>query len=303
MYFYNAYGLVIQSVIPLPELVTSVEKNADLVIQRGEIERSQAETDMGIYRFHVSGEEVYFAWDQKVTFLVRNGKEIIFETFPGMEEELIRFPILGMLLAVLLHQRGFLVMHASTVEINGAAVSFLGKKGMGKSTMAATLYSRGHRLIADDVIAIDIKNTTNTPIVFPGFPQFKLWPEAAVAALGKDPDKLPRLVYGYEKRTCSASDNFVLEPLPLKCLYILTEGSIPKIQPVESQQKIVNLIANSHIARIANPLVQGVGGITLFKQFTNLMNSVPINYLERPRSLALLTEVARLLEEDLACHI
>jgi len=38
--------------------------------------------------------------------------------------------------------------------VNGNAVVFLGNKGYGKSTMAATLYARGHSFLADDLVLI-----------------------------------------------------------------------------------------------------------------------------------------------------
>jgi len=52
--------------------------------------------------------------------------------------------------------------------------------------MAATLYARGHYLMADDVVALDLGDPTR-PLVFPVF-QFKFWPEAAASALGDDPE-------------------------------------------------------------------------------------------------------------------
>lgn len=301
MYFYSAYGLVIQSAVALPELVTTTLRNADVVIQRGTVQRSSCELDMGLYRFHAANQDVYFAWEQAGTFLARNGKEIIFETPPHVSEDLIRFPLLGMALAVILHQRQLFIMHSSTIAINGHAVAFVGCKGRGKSTTAAALYAQGHSLLADDVVAIDIHTNPNHPLIVPGFPQFKLWPESASAALGDDPQMLPRLAAGYEKRSRCAVEQFCSEPVPLKRIYLLSEGSTFAIKPIEAQIGLRHLIANSHIARIAAPLVQqGTGAISHFQNCINLANSVPVCWLERPRSLNLLPELVKLVEKDVA---
>ena len=140
-------------------------------------------------------------------FLVRGGKEIIVDAISGVEESLIRLPLLGMVLAAVLQQRGLLVLHASAVAFNGDAVAFLGGSGWGKSTLAATLYARGHPLVADDLVAVDVGGREN-PIVLPGFPQLKLLPEAAAASLGDDAELLPRLASGFDKRSHRAANEF-----------------------------------------------------------------------------------------------
>lgn len=299
MYFYNAYGLGIHSILSLPELVTASQIEADVVIQVGKVDRSLSEIDMRGYRFHMSAESAYFFWDRLGSFLVRDGKEIIAAPLPGLEECLVRLPILGMAMAVLLYQRGFLTLHASAVAINGSVVAFIGRKGQGKSTMAATLYGRGHLMMADDMTALDL-GEAGCPMVLPGFPQFKLWPDAAAAALGDDPEMLPRLFSGYEKRARRAADRFSQKSLPLKRIYLMCEGSAIEIKPLQPQEAIIQLINQSYIARVAHPLIQGMGACSHFLQCTSLIKSVPVYRLERPRSLPMLSAIALLIEEHLA---
>src|SRR3989441_9254395 len=114
-------------------------------------------------------------------FLVREGREIVVEPSPKVTEAALRAFLLGPVLAVALHQRGRLVHHASAVALDGGAVAFLGGSGRGKSTLAGTLYRRGHRLIADDVLVVS--DAADGPCAWPGIPQLKLWPDTA-AALG-----------------------------------------------------------------------------------------------------------------------
>jgi hypothetical protein len=110
------------------------------------------------------------------TFLVRDGREILVDPDPDAGDALLQLALLGPVLAALLQQRGDLVLHASAVEIDGAAVGFLGGRGAGKSTMAAALLRRGYPLLTDDILAVSLED--GSPRVLPGFPQLKLWPDA-----------------------------------------------------------------------------------------------------------------------------
>lgn len=296
MYCYKSYGLGIHSALPLPELVATAAIGTDVIIQLGRVDLSPPDTISTAGYFHASAQKAYFCWERIGKFLVRDGKEIIIEPFPGVEESLIRLPLLGTVLAVLLYQRGFLVLHASAVAINDGVVAFLGGKGEGKSTMAATLYARGHYLMADDVVALDLADPVS-PLVLPGFPQFKLWPEAVISTFGDAPETLPQLAPGYEKRARRAIDRFSHKSLPIKYLCVLSKGSALVLKPLQPQEAIVQLIANSYVARFGNQLLQGVEASIHLNQCASLIKSVPVYCLERPRSLPLLPAIAQLLEK------
>ena len=295
MYFYVAYGLGIHSTLPLPELVSVSEVEADVVIRRGKIGCPPSEGDCTGHYFHMTAEEAYLFWEGEGGFLVRNGKEIIVDPLPGVEARLTRLPLLGVVLGTLLQQRGFLGLHASAIALDGGAVAFLGGVGWGKSTMAASLYARGHRLVADDLVALDL-DSPGRPMVLPGFPQFKLFPEAAASALGDDPEVLPRLATGFEKRARKVHTGFSQQPLPLRHIYVLSEGPTPKIEPLQPQEAIVHLISHSYAAGILKRFLQGAKAASHFLQCAEIARNVPIYYLKRPRSLSLLAELARLVE-------
>lgn len=298
MHKYTAYSLGICSALPLPELQPA-DLEVDVVIQIGKLDASPLNTDTAS-DFQITFQEAYLFWKEVGTFLVRDGKEIIVDPLPGVEEQIVRLPLLGAVLAVLLHQRGFLVLHASAVAINGGVVAFIGEKGWGKSTMAATLYARGHELMADDVVALDFGSTN--PRVFPGFPQLKLWPEAA-STLGDDPRTLPQIHSRVEKRARRATDRFAQEALPLRRIYVLAGGPNPAIKVLQPQDAILQLISNSYMARFGKQLLQGVGACLHLRQCTSLIKDVPIYRLERPHSLPLLPTIAQIVEEDLASNI
>ncbi|BDA72000.1 conserved hypothetical protein [Rivularia sp. IAM M-261] len=300
MYAYNAYGLSICSDLPLPELQVSTEARADVVIRLGTINWSPPVPLPKWSYFHVDGDSAYFYWEVVGKFQVKSGSEIIIEPLLNVEEGVIHLPLLGSVLAMVLHQRQRLVLHASAVAINGNAAIFLGASGQGKSTMAATLYGRGHKLMADDVAAINLESVTK-PILIPGFPQIKLWPEALTAALGDNPESLNRIHPEVEKRARPTIDNFLQAPLTLKRIYVLRKGFHPEIKPLQPQEAIAQLIANSFIPMLlGNKFLQSSKAALHLRQCSSLAQNLPIYSLERPRSLDLLPNIARLVEEDLA---
>jgi hypothetical protein len=291
MFFYMAYGLGIHSELALPELLPG-ENSADVVIRLGTVENNPAQPITTQYAFWAKGEDVYLLWKDVGTFLIRGGREIIIEALPGVEERVIRLFLLGAVLAVLLHQRGILVLHASVVVVNGKVIAFLGEKGWGKSTLAAALHARGHLLVSDDLLAMDL-NGTGTPLVRPGFPQFKLWPDA-ISSVGGDPETLPRLHPEFEKRASPVTYNFLQFPLPLRHIFILGESPTLETESIQPQMALAEVLRHSHAVRF----LKSLGATTAhFRQCVSLVNSASICRLKRPYSLAILPELTRLVEE------
>lgn len=63
---------------------------------------------------------------------------------------------MGMNLQMALGQKGFLLLHAATVERDGRALLMTGESGAGKSTLAALLGERGWRLMGDEFALLDL---------------------------------------------------------------------------------------------------------------------------------------------------
>jgi hypothetical protein len=296
MFSYIAYGLGIRSALALPELV-ACEAGEDVVIRLGKVERLPSSLDARGCGFWATAEEACYFMGHAGAFLARGGREIIAEPAAGVEAGILRLFILGPALALVLYQRGRLLLHASAVEVGGSAVAFMGPSGWGKSTSAAVMHARGHGLVADDISVIDVG--PDGPMVFPGFPQLKLWPEAVVS-LGEAPETLPRLHPLYEKRARPIVREFSQNPLPLRCIYVLAEGSAPAIEPLRPQEALRELMHHWYGARFGVELLRPLGLSSFFLQCANLANRATVWRLARPYSLAALPEIARLVEEHLA---
>jgi hypothetical protein len=291
VFSYTAYGLNISSALALPELVNA-EGTAELIVRFGRVELARSEASAsGCVR--ASAKEVQLFWQEAGAFLVRGGREIVIDPAPGVDERILRLVVLGPGLGTLLYQRGWLTLHASSVAVDGEAIAFVGEKGEGKSTMAAAMCAKGHRLIADDITAV--QNTdAHGPCVYPGYPQLKLWPDA-VRSLGEDPDALPQLVPTMQKRGRHVIKAFAAEPLSLRRIYVLGGGNVPEIRVLKPQEALVELLCHTY----GRDLFRAVETRSHFLQCTSLVNKVPVNGLRRSNSLSRLSDLVQLVEEDL----
>lgn len=291
MFSYIAYGLAIRSALPFPELLRG-GGGAEVEVSVRSLGGLPSESIRTGSRFHVTEDDACLFWNRVGGMRVQGGGRIIIEPAPGVEARVLRLFVLGPALAVLLHQRGRLVLHGSAVAVDGRAVVFLGGPGWGKSTLAAALYARGHGILADDVTAVD--GDAGSPMVFPGFPQLKLWPEAA-AALGDGPETLARIHPLLEKRARPAGRGFPEAPLPLKRIYVLARGPAHEIEPLRPQEALVELVRHSYCAR----LLQALDARRHFLQCATLAARVPVCRLKGERSLSALPDLAQLVEDDL----
>jgi hypothetical protein len=294
---YIAYGLGIHSAISMPELIAT-NADCDVTIKFGEVKYPSQEEELPEHTFYGLPGEMYLYWKEVATFMIRNGNEIIIDPIPNAEESRMRLFLLGAAMGVLLHQRGYFVLHSSAVSIEGQAVAFVADKGWGKSTMAANMHLLGHELIADDVVALDWKESSS-PMVLPSFPQLKLWPDSVVS-IGEDPEDIPRISVLYEKRDRLLKSGFATTPLPLKHIYVLSvgaEGSEIEIEKLSPQEALLNMVSNAYANRYGNQLLQGQAASAHFQKCTEISKTIPIFRLKRPASLELVPTVAKLVQE------
>ena len=131
MFSYTAYGLGIHSFVPLPELIAE-EQKADVVFRLGRVNGSSLHTVDEMHRFKADSNEACYFMDGVGSFLARGGQEIIVDPRPDADERVVRLCLLGPALALILHQRQRLVLHASAVAAGDRAVVFLGGQGWGE---------------------------------------------------------------------------------------------------------------------------------------------------------------------------
>lgn len=296
MFSYYAYGLRINSEIEIPEFTANLNF-AESEVQIS-IDREASPTDL------LSAEALEYPWAlnlnrDKATiyikhlgiFSIKNGSKVVFIPATEEFESIARFYLVGTVMAVVLYQRQFLVLHGSVIDIEGEAVIFLGNSGDGKSTTAAALHAAGFKLVNDDVAPITIGD--RPAFLQPGFPQIKMSPETA-KALGYDFDSLPLLHPDSPKHGYRPQHNFSRSPLSIKRIYVLDYGS------EFSSTAISPSLATMELARHSRPTTLYQKGDALhFYQCASLAKEQTIYRLQRPKSLELLPKVADFVRADL----
>lgn len=297
MFSYYAYGLEIHSEMEIPEFIPSA-KTAKCDVKLT-IDRTASLSS------YLSAEALEYPWALNLTrekalvylqdlgiFSIKDGKTIVFIPAPQALEQPARFYIVGTVMAILLYQRGFLVLHGSVIEIGGEAVIFLGNSGDGKSSTAAALHAAGYKLVNDDVAPITLGD--RPAFLEPGFPQIKMSPETA-AALGYDFDSLPIIHPESVKRGYRPQHSFSRSPLNIKRIYVLDYGLEFASKPIPAS------LATMELSRHSRPTtLYQRGDAQHFFQCANLVKEQTIYRLERPKSLELLPQIADFIKADLA---
>ncbi|BCM93315.1 hypothetical protein IAD21_05206 [Abditibacteriota bacterium] len=308
----SAYGLWIESEILLSEL-SGVEESfsgeVDVTVRKGSCPLPQFFRSQERY-FELNSQTAFLFWRDTGAFWLNQGREVIIEPSPGVADHLLRPVLLGTVLAVLLYQRGLLVLHASAVALRkgekiSGAVGFLGDSGQGKSTMATALYQCGHQPLADDTIALTVplpidpnsneltgKGRSNRTVVYPALPHFKLRPPS-IEVFGETKNTLTLWHPEQESYVFSTADKFSLEPAPLRCLYVLEDGDAIHLELLPPHEALMNLLSHSYCMRILPDADTGSD----FLRCAQLARQIPVFRLRRPRDFRYLQDVVRLVEE------
>lgn len=301
---YAAYGLRIGCSMPLPDLeatssnppsvsASSVldDSAVDVVIRRSDLPPiPRVLANRSGLAIRSTRETAHLIWPECGQFLVRAGRTIDYRPATGRSEADLHAPLLGVVFGVLLAQRGVFTLHASAVAIRGAAIGFLGEKGAGKSTTAAALLPRGHRLLTDDVLAIgDI--ASDPPTAYPAFPRMKLWPDA-IAANGRRVAPLPCVTPESEKRV-QPTERFAQTPAPFSRIYLLDDGPRIHATRISEQEAFRAILPHRYAARF---LGENGEERARFHALRQIATSVPVYRLTRPRSLDRLADLAAFVD-------
>jgi hypothetical protein len=230
------------------------------------------------------------------TYYARDGVEIVVDLVEGAAELDVRSYLLGSLFAVLCHQRGLLPLHGSAIATPRGAVAFLGASGAGKSSIAAFLSRRGHRILADDICLVD-PAAPRDQRVLPVAPWLKLW-SATLDAMGESSSGLPRVFSDDEKYRLGLNQHEA--PAPLAELILLeraenqTEASFERLTPVHALHAVLDLTYQSWLVRAMGRTEQ------YFLRCGEALDGVRVTRMRRPWNFDAMEATLSALEAHLA---
>ena len=296
---YFAFGLTIRSHIPLPELSPSelTGRAPDLVIRFGFCGRPLPPQGGGVVVDLDPDGAHYLAWPGVAAFRFDGVHRVDVEPYPGVPTSFLAFPLLGPVFGLLLHLRGLGVLHASAVEIHGMSAAFVGDKLAGKSTTAGAFIRAGHRLLTDDLLAVDLVDPI-VPRILPAFAQLKLSDESSAAVPLSDAQALPLAYEGFTKRQYRLPpSSFLHRQLRLDHVFILERGGdAPAIEPLQGFDALSGLMRFSYISRFGKAALAGRAEAEHLQRYARLTRQVNIARLRIPADLDRLDESVRLVE-------
>ncbi|TPM36153.1 serine kinase [Mesorhizobium sp. B2-3-4] len=296
--YYRAYGLTVASDVALPELESTEPAAADILIAIGTIDMPKPSPDAAtIFRFETNRQ--YLAWAAVGAFLISDFSRIDVEPAPGVDDTLLAFPLLGPVLALLLHQRGLLVLHASAIAVAGRGAIFMGDKGAGKSTTASALIRAGHDLVTDDVVALDLADP-NQPVIVPGFPQIKLAADAAAAIPLERAQVRPQVHPAIEKMQHRLHGAFSGDRVPAARIYMLERGQRAGITPLPRIAALPAIIRFSYVTRFGRAALSGDFAAMHLRHCSAIASRVGVCRLDVPAGIDRIGEAVALIEKELA---
>ncbi len=206
--------------------------------------------------------------------------------------------LLDQVLPRLLAQQGKLVIHASALAVAARAVLFLGPSGWGKSTLAGLLQRRGHTVLSDDCVQLNLHGRRFNAI--PTYPSLRLYPDSLDAVFPDLTESTPVADYSEKRRVPVAPASGAGSGVPVDALYLLGDpaeaDSTIRITPLRPAEICMALIKHSFRLDLSDRAASA----KQLERCSEIARNVPAFRLDYPRDYATHDDLARALAQHLA---
>jgi HPr Serine kinase C-terminal domain len=289
-FHFRAFGLRIESDTPIAGLPVASAAPADLRIHMGSLPPEfdaaanavravwRSDDDADAVTLHATGDDAWMilAYADGTRFAIRPSGSEIWAVWPdsGSAESTATY-LLGPVIGFALRLRGLTCFHASCVVIEDHAILLAGPAGIGKSSTAAALALRGHRVIGDDIAVVEARD--DRWVVYPAVPGVRLWDDMVDTLMGR-PDALPLMAAGWEKRQLdlrTSRAGFSADTaFRLGAIYLLesTRSASPPAERLTGRDALVALVGTTY----ANVLLSARLRRAEFLELSALVQQVPV---------------------------
>jgi hypothetical protein len=305
MPLYQVYGLKLKSNITFPELSWGDGDSAQCTFQLLPAQQAESAKGHWFHCWHSPDGKVWLSFGRQgshyllrfpdlADFRIAAGEEeVCCYRSPGIPLETIRHLFLDQVLPLILSQRGKLVLHASAVAVADGAIAFVGKTGLGKSTLAASFLKAGFPLLTDDCLLLEERE--GRLLVQPSYPGLRLWDDVLDALPEPLAGLAPVAHYTDKKRLVlnNRQPRFITGQPLLRSVYFLAASEEAgarlelAITPLHPRVAFMELLSHAYKLDIRDQAM-------LRKEFDILgrIVALPLFYrLAFPRDLSLLSTV------------
>lgn len=290
MYYYKIYGLRIKSDYLLEEALEIPEvsnDNVDVEIVQGELdERLTTETEIddeyaGGYVYRFESRRGWLRSKGQGCCLMEDGSKVTYQLKENYNPLIMNQVFLCGVLPNILIQRGEIAMHGSGILWGDKAIIVSGVSGAGKSTLAKELLKNGGIFMADDTVALCLKE--QKVYAQGGYPQQKICLDAMEDLTASDAEVilLPP-DGGKDKYAVRLKQGFCMEEQEVQVLFIVQTEDVEQVilREIQGSQKIKYLLDNLYKYKTYIELGMPV---EVFKKCIEIANKVKIYTISRPR--------------------
>ena len=219
-----------------------------------------------------------------------DGKEVIAHPAEGCDETTIEHLYINQLMPLALSRQGRPAFHASVVTVPGGAVAFLGKTGMGKSTLAASFALGGAAFLTDDSLIID--ESTDRCRAAPSHASLRLWQDSVDAIVGDRQVRADSISYSRKARLLAGEGlPYCDTPQPLLAAFFLRNEGVASVAigEMSGTSRCMEWIEHSFLLDIEDKDLLA----RHFEWTHRIAESVPTFTLDYPRDYGILPDVRR----------
>ena len=177
-----------------------------------------------------------------------DGTEVVAHPAEGTDEATVEHLYINQMVPLALSRQGKPSFHASVVTVADGAVAFLGKTGMGKSTLAASFALNEAAFLTDDSLLIEEQD--DACLAIPSHASLRLWEDSVDAMVCDDAAKAAAISYSNKARLLAGNAlTFHEAPVRLLAAYELVdeEPSGVSITPLSGSARHMAWIENSFL--------------------------------------------------------
>ena len=249
----------------------------------------------GLY-YHIQPKACWLEIPNITRFLIKQGRQIIVEPFPGVDEDSLRLFLYTVCIPLVLIYHNFFLLHGGAIHWGKQGVAFLANYGQGKSTLLASFVKRADCFLSDDICVLN-----QDGVIFPGLPFLQLQ-EDALKKLEIDSTSVKMIRPTVQKWFVPVEPVFYSQPVLLKTVYIINPSNRSDVQltPLVGLKKVQYLKKYTY-----QPLfVKGLGkDLFYFHQCAALAARTTAIYVERTKQGLPWHEFAYLIEQDLQSRV